>query len=331
LSPRVGLADVPALLGEIRTGRRVALGRAITLVESSRPEDRSAAEALVASASSVPSQAFRLGMTGPPGVGKSTLIEMLGLTLCEAGHRVAVVAFDPSSVRTGGSILGDKTRMQGLARHPSAFIRPSPSRGMAGGVGRRTREAIVLCEAAGYDWVIVETVGVGQSETLVAQLVDFFMVLVMAGSGDSLQGIKRGILELADAVIVTKADGTNVERAERTRAEHARALTLMPRRLPQWAPPVLKCSAQSGAGVDALLETMATYRRQLEGAGVWASQRRDQLVAAMWTAIEHGIKDAIASDKEIAAKVASSETAVREGKLSPEAAARLVVQGILVR
>lgn len=313
--------DVPALAQGVIEGNRTALGRAITLIESTRPADRTNADALLEAVVDHTGGAHRVGITGVPGVGKSTLIEALGSQLTAAGHRVAVLAVDPSSTRSGGSIMGDKTRMAQLARDPNAFIRPTPSSGALGGVARHTRETILLVEAAGYDVVLVETVGVGQSETMVAQMVDSFLVLVLAGGGDELQGIKRGILELADAVVVTKADGDNVEAAERARGSYRQALSLVPPRLAVWTPQVGTCSAVTRDGLDGVWQMVVDHRAALEASGDWAEQRAEQRVGWMHAAVEAGLRARLHADLEVVAASRSLEASVRDGTLSPDAAA----------
>ena len=313
--------SVAQLEAGIIAGERGALGRAITLIESSRAEDQERSRELLERLLPRTGAGLRVGITGVPGVGKSTFIEALGRHLTSQGTRVAVLAVDPSSTLSGGSILGDKTRMQELARDPLAFVRPSPSRGSLGGVARRTREVMLVCEAAGYEVVLVETVGVGQSETMVAGMVDFFLVLMLAGAGDELQGIKRGILELADLVAINKADGDNLEAARRARVEYARALRLMPRKSAHWAVPVLTCSGLRGEGVEDLWDQVLGFRSALEAAEEWAPRRARQRVEAMWRALEWGVMEALRAQPEILAGIAELEPAVREGKVTPDRAA----------
>ncbi len=309
----------------VRAGRRAMMGRAITLVESTRPEDRRDANTLLELLAPHAGASIRIGITGSPGVGKSTLIETFGRQLTAAGHRVAVLAVDPSSGRTGGSILGDKTRMTELARDPSAFIRPSPSGGTLGGVARRTRETMTVCEAAGYDVVLVETVGVGQSEVMVAGMVDMFVVLVLPGSGDELQGIKRGILELSDLLVVTKCDGDGAAAARRTCQQHANALRLIPPKFPVWTPAATTCSAVTGEGVDAIWTTAQAFRDALNDADLWQAQRTEQGVRWMWRALEDGLRDAVRRDPSVHAKLQTLEPDVRAGRRTPDEAAALLL------
>ena len=305
----------------VRAGDRAVLGRAISLIESQRVDDQAAAQAVVAALLPWTGGAARVGITGVPGVGKSTLIEALGSLLTSAGRRVAVLAVDPSSVRSGGSILGDKTRMPRLARDPAAFVRPTPAQGALGGVARHTRETLLLCEAAGFDVVLVETVGVGQSEVMVAQLVDCFLVLMLAGAGDELQGIKRGILELADILAITKADGDNVEAARRARAEYAMAMHLMRPKHAGWAVPVQTCSAATGEGIAGLWEAVERHRLALQAGSAWQAQREAQQVYWLWQAIEGELRRRFVADAEVAARRPGLEAAVRSGAVSPDHAA----------
>jgi LAO/AO transport system kinase len=262
-------------------------------------------------------KAIRLGITGAPGTGKSTTIDVLGTHLTAKGHKVAVLAVDPSSTRTGGSILGDKTRMAKLGQDAHAFIRPSPSSGTLGGVAAKTRETMLLCEAAGFDVVIVETVGVGQSETTVADMTDFFLALMIAGAGDELQGIKKGVIELADMIAVNKADGDNVQRAKSAAAEYRAALNILVPRSPNWSPPVLPYSALTGQGVDELWAKVTAYRDKMTKTGELAGRRREQQVKWMWSMLEERLTARLRGDPAVRAKLRIAETAVAAGKLAP--------------
>ncbi len=315
-------APDPAALAEgLRGGDRRALARAVTLVESSREDDRPRAVELLETIHPNAGGARRVGVSGPPGVGKSMFIEALGLHLIDAGYRVAVLAVDPSSTRTGGSILGDKTRMSELARRPEAFIRPSPSGGDLGGVAARTGEAIPLCEAAGFDVVVVETVGVGQSEVAVADLVDTFVLLVSPGAGDELQGVKRGIMELADIVVVTKADGDLLAAARRAEADHRHAVHLLRRRHQGWEPPVLAVSALSGEGVVEVWRAVEDHRRTLEAADALGPLRREQAVRAFWRDVERGLLGQLRADEGRARRLEDLEQAVAADARSAAGAA----------
>src|SRR5690606_21380495 len=297
---------VKDLAAAIRSGDRAALPRAITLVESTRADHRERAQELLLELMPDAGRAMHVGITGVPGVGKSTTIEALGMHLIEAGHRVAVLAVDPSSTRTGGSILGDKTRMARLAVHPDAYIRPSPTSGTLGGVAKATRETIVLLEAAGYDVVLVETVGVGQSEVTVADMVDTFVFLTLARTGDQLQGIKKGVLELADIVVVNKADGEHAVEARKAARELAGAMRLIYPRETLWRPPVLTMSALEGTGVAELWETVLKHRQVLIDAGEFEKRRRDQEVNWMWTMVRDAVIDRVMTSpgvREIRAEV----------------------------
>ena len=269
---------------------------------------------------------MRVGITGVPGVGKSTFIEAFGLYLIGLGKRVAVLAVDPSSARSGGSILGDKTRMPRLSSAAEAFIRPSPSAGSLGGVARRTREALLVCEAAGYDVVLVETVGVGQSEVAVASMVDFFLVLMLAGAGDELQGIKKGILELADALAVNKADGDNVANAERAAAEYASALRLFRHTSASWDPPVVTVSALHAIGMDRVWSLIEEHRRVLSATGELDARRREQLQAWFWSMIDDGLKRHFLSRDDVKRALPKMEQAVASATLTPTEAARRLLR-----
>jgi LAO/AO transport system kinase len=262
-------------------------------------------------------KAVRLGITGAPGAGKSTTIDALGTARTEQGHKVAVLAVDPSSNRTGGSILGDKTRMARLAVDPNAFIRPSPSSGTLGGVAAKTRETMLLCEAAGYDVIIIETVGVGQSETAVADMTDFFLVLMVAGAGDELQGIKKGIVELADMIAVNKADGDNIPRARAAAGEYKAALHILTPRSPTWYPPVNTYSALTGDGIGDLWINVTDHKTKMTTSGELAGRRREQQVKWMWTMLEERLTERLRSDPSVRAKVKQAESAVASGKLAP--------------
>ena len=320
---------VDALASAIRAGQRAALARAITLVESTRADHEASAQALLghllASRGEDEVDTLRLGITGVPGAGKSTLIEALGLQLVSRGHRVAVLAIDPTSALSGGSILGDKTRMGQLSVHPAAFVRPSPSAGTLGGVARRTREAMLLCEAAGYDVVIIETVGVGQAEVVAADMVDFFFVLALAGAGDELQGIKRGVLELADLVAINKADGDNEPRARRAAAELRRAMHLLTPPDPDWRAPVMPISALSGEGLDELWAQVERHREIGTARGVRATKRAAQRVRWMWRAVEDRLMGSLRDDEAVGALVAELEQRVASGALPPTEAAAQVL------
>lgn len=315
-----------AFCAAIRRGDRRAVARAITLLESTRPEHRAVAQEMLESLVPATGEAFRVGITGPPGVGKSSFIEALGLRLLERGHRVAVLAVDPSSPLSGGSILGDKTRMERLAQDERAFIRPSPSKGSLGGVAHRTREAMLVCEAAGFDVVLVETVGIGQSEVAVRSMVDFFLVLLQPGAGDDLQGMKKGVLELADALVVTKTDGAQQVLAERTRGDHVRALELLRPASSVWRPPVLATSAVTGAGIDAVWEAVVAHREALRASGELQERRRRQARQWMWSLVEEGLREALRRRPALARRLAELEAEVEEQKTTPAAAAQELLQ-----
>lgn len=315
-------AGIEALAAAIRVGERNALARAITLVESTRADHQRQAEELLALLLPVTGGAIRVGLSGAPGVGKSTFMEAFGQLLTGQGHKVAVLAVDPSSARTGGSILGDKTRMERLARDPRAFIRPSPSGGTLGGVARRTREAMLLTEAAGYDVVLVETVGVGQSETAVADMVDMFVLLLAPGGGDELQGIKRGIMELADLIVVNKADGDLASAAQRAASDYQAALHLMRPKSPHWTPMVLQASALQAVGLDDVWQAITAFRAALEGSGELAAHRAAQAKAWFWTEVRDGLMAVLEGDKDAMALLPELERQVMAGTQTPNAAAR---------
>ena len=309
--------DTSDLAAGIRAGDRARLARAITLIESKRADHRSEAHRLVQELLPATGKAVRLGITGAPGAGKSTTIDALGSYLTQRGRKVAVLAVDPSSSRTGGSILGDKTRMARLAVDPHAFVRPSPSSGTLGGVAAKTRETMLLCEAAGYDVVIVETVGVGQSETAVADMTDFFLLLMVAGTGDELQGIKKGVVELADMLAVNKADGDNVERARLAAADFRGALNILTPASASWSPPVVTYSALTGKGIAELWEQVIKHNEKMTATGELAERRRAQQVKWMWTMLEERLTQRLRSDSAVRAKLKSAEAAVAAGRLAP--------------
>ncbi|MFM8305353.1 MAG: methylmalonyl Co-A mutase-associated GTPase MeaB [Actinomycetota bacterium] len=309
---------------ELLSGDRRALARGITLVESTRSDDRDAADALLTDVMASTGGAIRIGISGAPGSGKSTLIEALGMHVIDAGHRVAVLAVDPSSSRTGGSILGDKTRMEVLSRHPAAFVRPSPAGSTLGGVARRTREAMLLCEAAGFDVVIVETVGVGQSETAVADMVDCFVLLIAPAGGDELQGIKRGIVELADVVVVNKADGALEPVATATASDYAAALHLVRPRSAEWAPRVVLCSALEHRGIDGLWSGIGEFRAALAGAPM-ADRRAQQARAWMRDELADSLLDRLHADHRTTEAATALEADVTAGRIAPTTAARRLI------
>jgi len=316
--------DVAALAEKLIAGDRAALARAITLVESKRADRRAAARTLLDTLLPRTGGAVRIGVTGVPGVGKSTLIDTLGTMLTARGHTLAVLAVDPSSTRTGGSILGDKTRMARLAVDPNAFIRPSPSSGTLGGVAAKTRETMLLCEAAGFDVILVETVGVGQSETAVADLTDFFLVLMLPGAGDELQGIKKGVLEIADMIAVNKAEGENAGRARSAAAEYRTALSILTPASSLWTPPVITVSGLSGAGLDALWEKVLDHRARHEAKGLLAERRRAQDVKWMWAMIDERLRARLTQDPQTKALLARLQAGVAAGAISATAAAEEV-------
>lgn len=316
------------LATRVQAGDRTAIGQAITLVESTLPSDRARAAALLDDLLPASGKALRVGITGVPGVGKSTFIEALGLLLIERGHRVAVVAVDPSSSRTGGSILGDKTRMARLSVSPDAFIRPSPSAGSLGGVARATREAMIVLEAAGYDRVLVETVGVGQSETVVHGMVDVFLVLMLSGAGDELQGIKKGVLELADVVAVNKADGPNRERALQAALDYQRALHLVQPADSPWEPPVLTCSSLEGTGLEELWSAVEEHQRVMMATGGRDARRRDQQLEWMRTMLRERLLARMDADQGFAKARRAAEAAVVAGDVTPAVAVDRLLDGL---
>jgi LAO/AO transport system kinase len=319
-------SDIAGLAAAIRAGDRATLARAITLIESTRPDHQADAHRLVQDLIGQTGKALRVGITGSPGVGKSTTIETLGTYLTGKGHKVAVLAVDPSSNRTGGSILGDKTRMARLANDDNAFIRPSPSSGTLGGVTAKTRETMLLCEAAGFDVVLVETVGIGQSETAVADMTDFFLVLMLPGAGDELQGIKKGVVELADMIAVNKADGDNVPRAKSAAAEYRAALHILKAPSATWSPPVAIYSALTGDGIAPLWATIEDHRAKMTASGECAARRREQQVKWLRAMLEERLFTRLRTDAQLKSRMPEIEAAVAAGKLSPMLAVEEIAQ-----
>jgi LAO/AO transport system kinase len=329
LPPGQDPPDVARYADPVLAGSRAGIARAITLVESSRPDHRILAQHVLNRLLPYSDEARRVGVTGVPGVGKSTFIDVLGGMLIDRGHRVAVLAVDPSSTRSGGSILGDKTRMTRLATDPDAFVRPSPTAGTLGGVARATRESLVVMAAAGYDILLVETVGVGQSETLVAEMTDTFLLLALARTGDQLQGIKKGVLELADIVAVNKADGSHAAEARRAARELAGALRLLGRPEDGWATPVVTCSAITGDGLAEVWDLVGEHERVLRDSGELDRRRRDQRVSWMWSLVRDQLLDRLRDSGELRAMTPGLEADVRAGVLTPGLAAQQLVAAFL--
>jgi LAO/AO transport system kinase len=323
--------ETGALADGVLEGNRRALARAITLIESTRPDHRAAASALLQRMMPHAGKSIRLGISGVPGVGKSTFVEALGNHVIDAGHRVAVLTVDPSSAISGGSIMGDKTRMELLSRRPEAYIRPSPSGNFLGGVTRRSREALVLCEAAGFDVIIVETVGVGQSETEVADMTDMFVLLLLPGGGDELQGIKRGIMELADLMLINKADDDLQALAERAAAEYRNALRLLHPRSADWKVEVRTCSARDGLGINEAWETVLRHHEVLKASGLLTTRRATQARAWMWSEVKDSLFAELQSDPDVRKQAPVLEAAASEGRLPPVIAARQLLDIFLKR
>ncbi|MEE9281803.1 MAG: methylmalonyl Co-A mutase-associated GTPase MeaB [Myxococcota bacterium] len=315
----------------VLAGQRRLVAKTITLLESRRDDHRVLGQQVLDKLVPHTGGALRVGITGPPGVGKSSFIEALGLELLGEGQRVAVLAVDPSSPVSGGSILGDKTRMERLSREPNAFIRPSPSGGTLGGVAHRTREALLVCEAAGFGVVLVETVGVGQSEIEVRSMVDFFAVLLQPGAGDDLQGIKRGVLELADALVVNKADGECAQLAQRARVDYEHALQLLRPATATWRPPVLVASARLGTGIAEFWQTVVAHRECLGASGELDQQRRRQAKVWLWRLVEEGLDSAFRSDPGVAERIQELEREVEVHAMSAPRVASLLLEGFLER
>ena len=313
--------DPKAFIDGVLAQDRRVLSKTITLIESSLPAHQILAREVLDALLPRTGDAVRLGITGVPGVGKSTFIESLGMYLVQSGRRVAVLAVDPSSTKSGGSVMADKTRMERLSAEKSAFIRPSPSGGTLGGVARKTRETMLTCEAAGFDVIIVETVGVGQSEATVASMVDFFLVLMLAGAGDELQGIKKGVLELADAIAVNKADGDNVDKAKKAAKIYESALHLLQPSSPTWTPPVLTCSALELTGIQKIWKSILKHRETLSASGELKDLRRHQAMDWMWSLVEEGLKDRFYHHPRVKKRLPDIERAVAKGTSAPTVAA----------
>lgn len=313
----------------VLAGDSVSLARAITLVESTAPAHAAEAAGLMKALLPHRDHSVRIGITGIPGVGKSTFIESFGMFLCETGHRVAVLAVDPTSAISGGSILGDKTRMEKLSRHPSAYIRPSPSGGALGGVARKTRETITLCEAAGYDVILVETVGVGQSEIAVRSMTDFYLLLALTGAGDELQGIKKGIVEMADAIAVTKADGDNVTAAERLRVELGQVLHLLDAATPGWKPEAVTCSALTGEGIPAIWHLVERFRTEMKASGEWSARRLAQVREGLLEFAREQVWTGMVNSPVVERDLADFGAAVAAGKLPLREAATKIARNFL--
>lgn len=328
---RAGLT-VDDYVDGVLAGNRTMVGRTITIIESRNPRHQQLAQQillkLLASLRDRDDvgRAHRVGITGVPGVGKSTFIESFGMKLADAGQKVAVLAVDPSSTVSGGSILGDKTRMTELAHHPNSFIRPSPSAGTLGGVARATRATIVVCEAAGFDVILVETVGAGQNEVAVAAMTDFFLVLMLPGAGDELQGIKKGVLEIADMLVINKADGDNEIKARQAAVQYRNALHIMKPASPNWTPPVLMCSALKGVGIDEVWEKLRKHRDALSATGEFQEKRRQQRVRWMWSMLENRLLDSLRTHPEVLQIMPGVEHDVAEGKLTVSLAVERILE-----
>lgn len=324
------VADIRDHAARIMSGDRRALAQAITLIESTRADHRHQAEALIDEILPKSGNSLRIGISGAPGVGKSTFIEAFGHLAITHGKHLAVLAIDPSSRLSGGSILGDKTRMEALSRSDFAFIRPSPAGLTLGGVARRTRETLLVCEAAGFDLVIVETVGVGQSETAVAEMVDLFIMLLSPGGGDDLQGIKRGIMELADILVINKDDGDLSAAAMRSSADIANALSLMQPRHKGWRPEVLRCSALKQTGIEAIWQRAEAFKTFLKSSNIFEAQRRHQAKAWLWHELSESLIEAFKADPHIAAQLNALEAKVDKGQIAPSSAARVLLADFIV-
>ncbi len=320
------MTNIKKLADDVRSGNIRSLAKAITLIESRSPDHTKAAAELLDNLLPDTENAIRIGISGVPGVGKSTFIEVFGMKLLQQGHKIAILAVDPSSQLSGGSILGDKTRMEELAREKNAFIRPSPAGTTLGGVARKTRETMLLCEAAGYDIIIVETVGVGQSEITVASMVDFFLLLQLANAGDELQGIKKGVMEIADAILINKAEGDNRPRAELARQQYVNALHLLTPKSYHWQVPALLCSALHNQGVDEVWQMILDFVATMKHHGEFVEKRRLQATDWMWTLVMDDLKELFLHDKNVAAMVDQIQTSVATGITTPSTASRRLLE-----
>ena len=315
------IEDANYYIDGVFEGNRRVIAKTITLVESSLPAHQETAKTIIDTLLPYSGKAVRIGITGVPGVGKSAFIESFGMMLLKDEHRIAVLAVDPSSKKSGGSVMGDKTRMERLSVEESAFIRPSPSGGTLGGVARKTRETMIVCEAAGFDVMIVETVGVGQSETTVASMVDFFLVLMLSGAGDELQGIKKGVMELADAIAITKADGDNIEKAKRARKVYETALHLINPSSANWSPPVVTCSALKLEGIENIWKIILNHKEKFKSTGEFEENRKNQSIEWMWSLVEEGLKDQFYKNPDVKKMLPKIKKKVERGKTAPTAAA----------
>lgn len=320
------MSNIKKLAAGIRSGDIRSLAKAITLIESRNPDHTKAAAELLENLLPDTGNTVRIGISGVPGVGKSTFIEVLGMNLLQQGHKIAILAVDPSSQLSGGSILGDKTRMEELAREKNAFIRPSPAGTTLGGVTRKTRETMLLCEAAGYDVIIVETVGVGQSEITVASMVDFFLLLQLANAGDELQGIKKGVMEIADAILINKAEGENRPRADLARQQYVNALHLLTPKSTHWQVPALLCSALHNQGIDEIWQLILDFVSVMKQHNEFDNKRQRQATDWMWAMVMDDLKDLFLNDKNVAAMIGRIQSGVDEGITSPSVAARRLLE-----
>ena len=320
------MSNITKLADGVRSGNIRSLAKAITLIESRNPDHSKDAVELLEALLPDAGKSIRIGISGVPGVGKSTFIEAFGMNLLRDNHRVAILAVDPSSQLSGGSILGDKTRMEELSREPNAFIRPSPSGSTLGGVARKTRETMLLCEAAGYDVIIVETVGVGQSEITVASMVDFFLLLQLANAGDELQGIKKGVMEIADAIVINKAEGDNRPRAELARQQYENALHLLKPKSNHWQVPAMLCSALYNEGVDDIWQIIQKFSATMQQQGEFEEKRLLQATDWMWAMVMDDLKDLFMRDKNVASLIDQVQTGVNNGTTTPSAAARRLLE-----